>query len=216
MDIYPGENFKIKNLSNIASNDVLPIENNFIELNKGYNYSIEFCMKDNLIKMSIKKREIINYTKNKELKFNLFNQVPYFILINIKDFDTDIIYSYLYSMPSIYYNIEIAEVESEIFGNWTQIEFINKRRINRENAYKINVKETNTNFTLIKITIDTIAYNTEPFYIFKIFTNYETEFVPIDSVNEALIIHFWQNEMIFIISNITNLKSFEKRNTMER
>ena len=211
LDIYPGENFKIKNISNIASNDVLPIENNFIELNKGYNYSIEFCMKDNLIKMSIKKREIINYTKNKELKFNLFNQVPYFILINIKDFDTDIIYSYLYSMPSIYYNIEIAEVESEIIGNWTQIEFINKRRINRENAYKINVKETNTNFTLIKITIDTISYNTEPFYIFKIFTNYETEFVPVDSVNEALIIHFWQNEMIFIISNITNLKSFEKR-----
>ena len=210
MDIYPGENFKIKNLLNIESDELLPIENNFVELNKSCNYSIEFSMKDNLIKMSMKKREIINYTKNEELKLNLFNQVPYFVLINTKDFDTDVIYSYLYSMPSIYYNIEMAETDSEIIDNWTQIEFSNKKRINRENAYKINIKEINSNFILIKVTIDTISYNTESFYIFKIFINYETNFVPVDSVNEALIIHFWQNEMIYIISNITNLKSFEK------
>ena len=111
LDIYPGDNMKIKKISKTGSEEILQVKNNFIELSKDYKYIFEYSLYSDQIEIAIKKREVIHYNSNDELKINLYNLVPYFVLIEPFKFDYDFIYSYLYYYDHISYDIGILQIK---------------------------------------------------------------------------------------------------------
>ena len=209
LDIYPGNNFKIKKITEIGY-EFLEIKNNFIELPKGFKYIIEYNKDNENDEISIKKREII-IDKKAKLKLNIYNRIPYFFLVKPNDYENEIIYSYLYNIDSVSYNFEMAEIESENIDNWNQIEFVGYKAMDTGNAYKIDKSNIKKNYILIKI----FAYrrmqkeNSYSFYSFKIFENFYDYLHTAKSTKEVLIIYKWSSNLIFINSNITNLKTFE-------
>ena len=213
LDIYPGEKIKVKKISNTGSEEIVQIKNNVIKLSKDYKYAFEYYYYTNQFEIAIKKRELINYNKNSELKLNLYNHIPNFILIKLSEYNNDIIYSYLYYYDYISYDIEISEIESDKIDNWENIEFTNKTRINTQNVYEIYTKSLNKTYILIKLTIIRFLLyeNKDYFYTFKIFQNYRTNLEPIISQEETLVIYEAKNKMIFIQSDVTNLRTFENK-----
>jgi len=212
LDIYPGENIKIKKISKTGSEETPEIKNNFIKLAKDYKYTIEYSLYSNQIEIAIKEREIFHYNKNDEIKMNLYNLVPYFVLIEPFKYNYDVMYSYLYYYDQISYDIGITEIESEKIDNWDDIEFINNTRITTDKVYEISTKNITKTYLLIKLKV--VRYflkeNDDYFYIFKIFQNYLTNLDPLLSQEEILIIQDLRNKMIFINSNISNLRTFNK------
>ena len=199
--------------SNTGSEEIVQIKNNVIKLSKDYKYAFEYYYYTNQFEIAIKKRELINYNKNSELKLNLYNQIPNFILIKLSEYNNDIIYSYLYYYDYISYDIEISEIESDKIDNWENIEFTNKTRINTQNVYEIYTKSLNKTYILIKLTIIRFLLyeNKDYYYTFKIFQNYKTNLDPIISQEETLVIYEAKNKMIFIESDATNLRTFENK-----
>ena len=212
LDIYPGDNMKIKKISQTGSEEIFPIKNNFIELAKDYKYTFEYSLYSNQIEIAFKKREIFYYNKNDEIKINFYNLVPYFVLIEPLKYNYDIIYSYLYYYDQISYDIGVTEIESEKIDNWDDIEFINNTRRTTNKVYEISTKNVTKTYLLIKLKV--VRYilkeNDDYFYIFKIFQNYLTNLDPLISQEEILIIQDWRNKMIFLNSNTSNLRTFGK------
>ena len=215
LDIYPGDNMKIKKISKTGSEEILQVKNNFIELSKDYKYIFEYSLYSDQIEIAIKKREVIHYNSNDELKINLYNLVPYFVLIEPFKFDYDFIYSYLYYYDHISYDIGISEIKSDIIENWDDIEYVNTTRITTNKVYEISTKNISKSYLMIKLTV--IRYylkdNEDYFYIFKIFQNYKTNLDPLINQEEILNINDFSNKMIFISSNISNLRTFAKNET---
>ena len=213
LDIYPGDKITLKKISKTGSEEIVQIKNNFIELSKDYKYIIHYYYFTNQFEISIKKREIITYNKSNEYRLNLYNQIPNFILIQLSQYNNDIIYNYLYYYDYIAYDIEISEIDTDKIDDWDKIKFINNTRINTQSVYEINTKSVNTTYILIKLTIIRFLFyeNQDYFYTYKIFENYQTELEPILSNEETLIIYEWKNKMVFIESNIANLRSFENK-----
>ena len=213
LDIYPGDKITLKKISKTGSEEIVQIKNNFIELSKDYKYIIQYYYFTNQFEISIKKREIITYNKSNEYRLNLYNQIPNFILIQLSQYNNDIIYNYLYYYDYIAYDIEISEIDTDKIDDWDKIKFINNTRINTQSVYEINTKSVNTTYILIKLTIIRFLFyeNQDYFYTYKIFEKYQTELEPILSNEETLIIYEWKNKMVFIESNIANLRSFENK-----
>ena len=213
LDIYPGDKITLKKISKTGSEEIVQIKNNFIELSKDNKYIIHYYYFTNQFEISIKKREIITYNKSNEYRLNLYNQIPNFILIQPSQYNNDIIYNYLYYYDYIAYDIEISEIDTDKIDDWDKIEFINNTRINTQSVYEINTKSVNTTYILIKLTIIRFLFyeNQDYFYTYKIFEKYQTELEPILSNEETLIIYEWKNKMVFIESNIANLRSFENK-----
>ena len=213
LDIYPGDKITLKKISKTGSEEIVQIKNNFIELSKDNKYIIHYYYFTNQFEISIKKREIITYNKSNEYRLNLYNQIPNFILIQLSQYNNDIIYNYLYYYDYIAYDIEISEIDTDKIDDWDKIEFINNIRINTQSVYEINTKSVNTTYILIKLTIIRFLFyeNQDYFYTYKIFEKYQTELEPILSNEETLIIYEWKNKMVFIESNIANLRSFENK-----
>ena len=212
LDLYPGESIKIKKVLDTGTEETMQIKDNLIELPKNFKYKIEFIQKDYKFEISIKKRETLNYVINDELKLNLY-QTPCFIIIKPSDYNNDIIYSYLYYYDYVSYQIEMAEIDSEIIKNWNEIEYFNETRTNTFGVYEINTINVTKTYLLIKLTLlnrfnnDNIDY----FYTFKIFKEFRNHLEPINSQEETLIIEYWNNKMIFISSTTSNLRTFEKQ-----
>jgi hypothetical protein len=137
LDINPEQGIAIKKLTDTGEEEALQIKNNFVELPKDYKYIIEYNNYVDNIEIAFKKREIIHYKINDEIKLNLYNLIPYFILIKPSDYNSDIIYSYLYYYDYISYEIEISEMDSEFIDNWDEIEFLNKTRKTTQKVYEI-------------------------------------------------------------------------------
>ena len=213
VDIYPGDKITLKKISKTGSEEIVQIKNNFIELLKDYKYIIQYYYYTNQFEIAIKKREIITYNKSNEFRLNLYNQIPNFILIKPSQYNNDVIYNYLYYYDYISYDIEISEINTDKIDDWDKIAFINNTRINTQSVYEINTKSVNTTYILIKLTIIRFLFyeNQDYFYTYKIFENYQTELKPLLSNEETLIIYEWKNKMIFIKSDITNLRTFENK-----
>ena len=213
LDIYPGDKITLKKISTTGSEEIVPIKNNFVELSQDNKYIIQYYYNTNQFEIAIKKREIIAYNKSNELRLNLYNQIPNFILIQPSEYNNDVIYNYLYYYDYISYDIEIAEIDTDKIDDWDIIQFFNNTRINTQSVYEINAKSVNSTYILIKLTIIRFLFyeNQDYFYTYKIFENYQTELLPLISNEETLIIYEWKNKMIFIESNITNLRTFENK-----
>ena len=212
LDINPEQGIAIKKLTDTGEEEALQIKNNFVELPKDYKYIIEYNNYVDNIEIAFKKREIIHYKINDEIKLNLYNLIPYYILIKPSDYNSDIIYSYLYYYDYISYEIEISEVDSEFIDNWDKIEFLNKTRKTTQKVYEIYNQNINKTYLLIKLTVlkfSRTIENNDNYYTFKIFVNFRTELDPILSQEETLIIQEWRNQMIFISSTFPNLRTFE-------
>ena len=110
LDVYPGEKMNIIKILD-SGNEKLEIKNNSIILPKNFKYRIEFFKNSYQIEVAINKRKIINYKINDEVKLDLSRQIPFFFLLNISEYDAEIIYSYLYCIYSFRSNISIAELE---------------------------------------------------------------------------------------------------------
>ena len=210
LNIYPGEKMKIKKISDIED-EYLEIKENFIELSKGSKYKIEYNDKSNLIDINIKKREVINYKKNDEFRFNLYNKIPYFILFKTTDFDTDLIYSYLYSIDSIHSTIELAEFESEDIDISKDIEFTNKETIFYSKVYEIQITNSTKNYILLRLTKTMYERNYDYFRTFKIFEEFTKYYYYSTGLKETLVIERNSNRMIFAFSNISNIRTFEDK-----
>ena len=215
LDIYPGDSMTIRKISDDGTEEMLKIKDNSIELPKGYKYLFEFNYKDKKFNICIKKREIISYQINEEIKLNLFNLIPYFITIKPSEYNKEIIYSYLYYHKFISYEIEIAEIDSEKIDSWKDIEYLNKTFSSTENVYEIYTNNVTKNYLLIKIIISD-RFNEENidfFYTYKIFKEFSNNLEYHNITNELLIIEYSINNMIFITSNISNIRTFEKNET---
>ena len=173
LDIYPGDKITLKKISKTGSEEIVQIKNNFIELSKDYKYIIHYYYFTNQFEISIKKREIITYNKSNEYRLNLYNQIPNFILIQLSQYNNDIIYNYLYYYDYIAYDIEISEIDTDKIDDWDKIKFINNTRINTQSVYELNTKCVNTTYILIKLTIIRFLFyeNQDYFYTYKIFEN---------------------------------------------
>ena len=216
LDVYPGEKMNIIKILD-SGNEKLEIKNNSIILPKNFKYRIEFFKNSYQIEVAINKRKIINYKINDEVKLDLSRQIPFFFLLNIAEYDAEIIYSYLYCIYSFRSNISIAELESENISDWNSIEFYNTSvDLSSYKIKEINIKKVSKSYLLIKyaLTNDINKNNIGFFYTFKIFQNFRrsTPLYVTPKEKEALIIKdINSNYMMFTTSNISNLRTFENK-----
>ena len=211
LDVYPKENIKIIKVSSSDSEEAIEIKGNSAELTKDYKYKIEYSYKGYQLEIFFKKREIINYNINDELKLNLNFELPNFLILNPSDYNKIIIYSYLYYYNFMFYNIEMAEIVSKKIESWNNIKFMNSTWMSTQNVYEISTTRLNKTYLLLKIILSNrfSLDNTGYFYKFKIFKEFSKSIEPLNSAEETLITEFFVNNIILITSNISNLRTFE-------
>ena len=217
LDIYPGEKMKIMKILDTSEEEQIEIKNNSAQLSKDSEYKIEFHENSDKFEIAIKKREIMKYKIDDEFKLNLFNKVPFFFLLKISEYDTEKIYSYMYSIEKSNYNISIAELESENIDNWDNIVYSTEiSELYSAYANEINIKDITKPYLLIKyaLTNELDKNNFDFFYIFKIFQYYSNYVTPsiMENKKDTLIIEDNRDqEMTFITSNISNIRTFENK-----
>ena len=213
LDILPGEKMKIMKISEIGVEEPLEIKNNSTQLTKDFKYKIEFNENTKSFTISIKKREVINYKINDELKLNLFINIPYFFLLNIAEFKAEIIYAYMYCLQSSKYNISIFELDSENIDDWNKYDLNTKTKIvYADGINEINITNLLKPFLLIKYTLTDYYGSIRYFYTFKVFEYFKSTIKSLNAQKEKetlIIIEDRYDEMKFVTSNISNLRTFE-------
>ena len=216
LDVYPGEKMKIIKTSDTGIEKPLEINNNHAILSKDFKYRIEFNENHSYkFSVAIKKREIINYKINDEVKLKLFKGIPFFFLLEVSEYDTEIIYSYMYSIEESWYNISISEVESKNIDDWDNIYFYNETiKLYSGKVYGIYTQKLNKTYLLIKyILTSTDSIN---FYTFKIFQNIgEYSFIIRDKLEkeQLMIESTYRDNLYLVVSNISNLRTFENKDS---
>ena len=114
IDVYPGKNMKIMKISETGVEEPLEIRNNSAQLFKDFKYKIDFNENTNKFEITIKKREVINYKINDEFKLNLFTNIPVFFLINLSEFNTELIYAFMYCFECSKYNFPYLNLNQKI------------------------------------------------------------------------------------------------------
>ena len=215
LDVYPGEQMKIIKTSETGVEQPLEIYDNSAKLSKDFKYRIEFNENHlDRFSVAIKKREIINYKINDEVKLNLFKGIPFFFLLEVSEYDTEMIYSYMYSMDESWYNISISEIESKNIDDWDKIYFYNETiKLYSQYVYRINSTKLSKENLLIKYIP---VYNSINFFTFKIFQNVDDLSIMYKEKleKEKLIITRGIRDYIyFATSNISNLRTFEHKDS---
>ena len=211
IDVYHGKNMKIMKISETGVEDPLEIRNNSAQLFKDSKYKIDFNENTNKFEVTIKKREVINYKINDEFKLNLFTNIPVFFLINLSEFNTELIYAFMYCFESSKYNFSIFELESENIDNWDKIDInYNTKILYSKDINEINITNITNPYLLIKYTLssDIDRINHRYFYTFKVFEYFKsfTTSLITQKDKETLIKLEDGNEYIkFVASNISNL-----------
>ena len=217
IDVYPGENMKIMKISETGAEEPLEIINNSAQLSKDSKYKIEFNENIKIFEVAIKKREVINYKINDELKLNLFYKIPFFFLLNISEYNNEIIYTYMYCLESSKYNISIFELESENIDNWDKIDLnINSKILSSKDINEINITNLAKPYLLIKYTLSNYNDRTihRYFYTFKVFEYFKKFTTSLNTQKEKetlMILEDSSNYMKFVTSNISNLRTFEDK-----
>ena len=78
LDIYPWENMTVKSISNEGVEELLSLEDNYIELSKGFKYKINFNTFNEGYEVVIKKRKPVKYNITDEYKIELYKKIPNF------------------------------------------------------------------------------------------------------------------------------------------
>ena len=211
IDIYPGNCFTVTNITDNKT-QILKITDNTILLKKGSKYQFDFENNIKDINLAIKKREILRYKKNDELKIQ-FNAIPFYVLVNMNDFiEENKTYIYLFNEKSPDFIIQTADLETDDI-QWDSLKFSND--INFA-PYKevFELKDNKKNYTLFKIRLKqfTVSNFDDPFCIFKVFQEYYTnkDINPKIISSEALYLNTnkYSTSVTLYFSNITNLRTF--------
>ena len=119
-------------------------------------------------------------------------------------------------MFEVYMNI--AEIESDNIDNWDNIKFYNETELYSGEIGEIYVSNIKTSFCLIRFNSTKKQYsNIKYFYTYKIFQSFLEDSIPKMNKKEILVNHWCYYDdngfspMVFVISNISNLRTFESK-----
>ena len=223
-DIYLSIKGRIQDLNiikiNETENEEIYFDNKVTKLNKGCSYNFTYnATENNILFVFFHKIDLITYDNSSYEKYYLIYSDPIYYLVNLKDFNNSVkdlyfyVYqdNYWYSNPKI--NLEIAEVDEDVKAkDLDSITYKEKKILDRTIiSTKFNDSLINSNYILIKITADYYSY-----LFFHIFENSieikKFQTITIDSEKETLLTIPCNDKFTVIISNNTNIKSF---NTFE-
>ena len=123
----------------------------------------------------------------------------------------------MYCLESSKYNISIFELESENIDNWDKIDLnINSKILSSKDINEINITNLAKPYLLIKYTLSNYNDRTihRYFYTFKVFEYFKKFTTSLNTQKEKetlMILEDSSNYMKFVTSNISNLRTFEDK-----
>ena len=211
-DLY--SDIKIINISENIEEDIIIKGSNSLELKKGSKYKfIRLLGGLEKINFGLKKREIIKYNKDDELKLNIYYDLPIYISIKVSDFSNEqnIIYTHLHNKENYIYNLTVADLQTDNVISWDNINFVEKNEGDLI-CRKIDINETNVSYKLLKINLPKNDYF---FAIFKIVENYYKGYISSSITTKEILFynsfpHEFVPDMIYF-SDISNIRKFEEK-----
>ena len=217
--IYKGFDFKMTKVTNNTEERITFIRDSLL-LNKGSKYRLVY---DPSFEMNavIKKREIIDYKINDEVKIQLYYSLPIYILFNLEDYN-DKIFCYLSHNTKFNYNYQIANLDNKTIV-WDKLVFSKTYKSSTEEVFEIVRNNYDKKYILIKIDLDlahfSIKFYEKHFGIFKIFQEYYKQSYanthPKIISNEALYLmsSYYYSSLLIVFSNIKNIRTLKNKET---